>query len=314
MKTCKPVCEIFHKVAGVIFAQLQFSFQGSVSTSPGSVTDDAELHISCGLSPCRASPYAGSEVGLSVRTVPGVYTNVSRLLNSPSFIAKNNASGLLHPAPKRLALKHSAGKYSCLLAARANSWNLKSERSLFPPAQKPLVRFSDIRDKGAIPRGSVPRAETAEGPGLACSRPFRRIGFRTAWWIKRLFGITYSFTGHANDIFCPKPDQRVGLIDLVREASFVVVVSDFGANWLRLILPSTQLNFMWVYNGLDLSVFKSAAPGARPIRLLSIGRLIEKKGFCPSVRLARSLRPPHSLLSQIVGEGPQRSPVPGPTY
>ena len=74
--------------------------------------------------------------------------------------------------------------------------------------------------------------------------------------MKRLFGITYSFTGHANDIFCPKPDQRVGLGDLVREASFIVVVSDFGANWLRRGFPGFAHKIHRVYNGLDLSVFK----------------------------------------------------------
>ena len=136
---------------------------------------------------------------------------------------------------------------------------------------------------------------------------FAGLASRTAWWIKRLFGITYSFTGHANDIFCPKPDQRVTLSDLVQEASFIVTVSDFSANWLRRDFPEAGDKVYRVYNGLDLSIFRPATPGAKPVRLLSIGRLIEKKGFAFLVEACRLL---HStgvdFGCEIVGEGPER--------
>ncbi len=31
---------------------------------------------------------------------------------------------------------------------------------------------------------------------------FGGVAARTAWWLRKLFGFSYSFTGHANDIFC----------------------------------------------------------------------------------------------------------------
>ena len=31
---------------------------------------------------------------------------------------------------------------------------------------------------------------------------FGGVAARTAWWLRELFGFSYSFTGHANDIFC----------------------------------------------------------------------------------------------------------------
>jgi colanic acid/amylovoran biosynthesis glycosyltransferase len=107
---------------------------------------------------------------------------------------------------------------------------------------------------------------------------------------------------------CPKPDQRVGLIDLVREASFVVVVSDFSANWLRRDFPESAAKIHRIYNGLDLSVFKPTVPGGRPVRLLSVGRLIEKKGFRVLIDACRLLRSSgFHFVCQIVGEGPERN-------
>ena len=86
----------------------------------------------------------------------------------------------------------------------------------------------------------------------------------------------------------------------------MVVVSDFGANWLRRGFPESAHKIHRVYNGLDLSVFKQATPGAEPVRLLSIGRLIEKKGFKFLIEACRLLRSSgFSFVCQIVGEGPE---------
>ena len=59
---------------------------------------------------------------------------------------------------------------------------------------------------------------------------FAGIAARTAYWLHRHHGVGYSFTAHANDVFCaPDPDLSVSLEELVEAARFVVAVSDFGA-------------------------------------------------------------------------------------
>jgi colanic acid/amylovoran biosynthesis glycosyltransferase len=88
---------------------------------------------------------------------------------------------------------------------------------------------------------------------------FAGIAARTAWWVKKLFGISYSFTGHANDIFVEKPNQRVALKDLVADARFVVTVSDYGVDYLRSRFPFAAKKIYRVYNGLDLAQFLSGA-------------------------------------------------------
>jgi len=111
-----------------------------------------------------------------------------------------------------------------------NSLEFKIRTKLVPPRLKELWSGSgDLRDKGRFREAVYLGRKLKKAQVSHLHVHFAGLASRTAWWIKRLFGITYSFTGHANDIFCPKPEQRIGLADLLRDASFVVVVSDFGA-------------------------------------------------------------------------------------
>ena len=107
---------------------------------------------------------------------------------------------------------------------------------------------------------------------------FAGIAARTAYWLKEFYGITYSFTGHANDMFCAA-DFPVALEDLVREAAFVVTVSDFTQGWLRERNPLHAAKIHRVYNGIDLSHSALSDPPPGPPQILSVGRYIEKKGF-----------------------------------
>jgi colanic acid/amylovoran biosynthesis glycosyltransferase len=195
----------------------------------------------------------------------------------------------------------------------SNSLEFKIRTKLVPAPLKNLWSGSgDIRDKTRFREAAYLGRKLKKAQVSHLHVHFAGLASRTAWWIKRLFGITYSFTGHANDIFCPKPDQRVGLGNLIAEASFVVVVSDFGANWLRRGFPEFAQKIHRVHNGLDLSVFKAAVPSTRPLRLLSVGRLIEKKGFQFLVEACRLLRSSGSrFVCQIVGEGPEHDRLQG---
>lgn len=209
------------------------------------------------------------------------------------------------PRPANIPLEHIPVYY----LPDTNSLEFKIRTKLISSRLKNLWSGSgDIRDKARFREAAYIGEKLKKAELSHIHVHFAGLASRTAWWIKRLFGITYSFTGHANDIFCPKPDQRVGLGDLVRDASFVVVVSDFGANWLRREFPDGAHKIHRVYNGVDLSAFKSAAPSGKPVRLLAVGRLIEKKGFAFLVDACRMLRSSgFPFACQIVGEGPERN-------
>jgi len=133
---------------------------------------------------------------------------------------------------------------------------------------------------------------------------FAGLATRTAWWIERFFGIGFSFTAHANDIFAPKPFE-ISLGELVAGARAVVTVSDFGVRFLRAKFPASAGKIQRIYNGIELERFWPATFAAPIPLILSVGRLIEKKGFGDLIEACRLLRKSEfEFRCQIIGEGP----------
>lgn len=139
---------------------------------------------------------------------------------------------------------------------------------------------------------------------------FAGMAARTAWWIKRLFGIPYSFTGHANDIFVEKPDQRLPLAQLIQDAEFVATETEFSTQYLQSKFPESGGKVHRVYNGINLDPFRPADPAAGSLEMIAIGRLIPKKGFemlihACNMLVSRGLK----LHCRIVGAGPEHVPL-----
>ena len=95
---------------------------------------------------------------------------------------------------------------------------------------------------------------------------FAGIGARVGWWLRWAYDFTFSFTGHANDIFCQEPGLDLTLARLMDGASLAVTVSDFTANDLRRRFPGAAGKIKRVYNGLDLARFATTT-GAQASRL-----------------------------------------------
>jgi colanic acid/amylovoran biosynthesis glycosyltransferase len=65
-----------------------------------------------------------------------------------------------------------------------------------------------------------------------------------------------------------------------------------------------------VYNGLDPSIFKTAVPESELLRIVSVGRLIEKKGWRYLIEACAMLRDRGLLFDcRIVGDGPDEEPL-----
>ena len=99
-----------------------------------------------------------------------------------------------------------------------------------------------------------------------------------------LRGLPWSFSAHAKDIWTsPEWELREKLAEDSFGAAFGATCTGFGAEHLQ-GLADTPTRVDLVYHGLDLERFP--APPDRemrrddaPLRLMSVGRLVEKKGF-----------------------------------
>lgn len=133
---------------------------------------------------------------------------------------------------------------------------------------------------------------------------FAGMAARTVYWMRQFFGIDYSITAHANDIFAPR-SYAVTLEMIIRDAAAVVSVSDFAIEHLRRLFPGSASRIHRVYNGLDLHGYPAATFTANPPLILAIGRLIEKKGFADLISACRFLTARgHAYRCEIIGEGP----------
>jgi glycosyltransferase involved in cell wall biosynthesis len=133
---------------------------------------------------------------------------------------------------------------------------------------------------------------------------FAGLAARTGFWINEFFAVPFTFTAHANDIFAPR-DFVVSLAKLIERAARVVTVSDYAVRLLQERFPEHGNKIRRVYNGVDLTGFSKTDFASSPPDIVSIGRLIEKKGFSDLVRACALLHSRDRVFQcRIIGEGP----------
>ena len=138
---------------------------------------------------------------------------------------------------------------------------------------------------------------------------FAGMAARTAFWIDRFFGVQFSFTGHANDIFAPG-DFEIGLDQLMESARSIVTVSDFAAHFLKKRFPASVAKIRRVYNGIDLNDFRRSDFSSPIPSIMAVGRLIEKKGFTDLICACEVVRKRgREFRCRIIGEGPLEEPL-----
>lgn len=117
-------------------------------------------------------------------------------------------------------------------------------------------------------------------------------------------GIHYSFTAHAKDIFHESVDQD-DLLCKINDAASVITISDYNVKYLNNTCASLGDHIQLIYNGLDLKKYPFKTPDSRLPRIVSVGRLVEKKGFktlieACAILVSRGI----SFNCQIIGTGP----------
>jgi len=129
------------------------------------------------------------------------------------------------------------------------------------------------------------------------------VALLTAMFLDLPFG----FSAHARDIYTAK---RSLLREKVAAARYVVTCTDANRSHLRELAGSDHRDkVLLAYHGVNLTKFAPAHDVARaaPPGVLSVGRLVEKKGFPHLLRACRTLLDRgHAFRCVIIGEGPER--------
>src|SRR6266513_2416594 len=171
------------------------------------------------------------------------------------------------------------------------------------PARKILREWRGRRDSLRLHQAVYIGVRLRELGVTRVHAHFAGMAARTAFWIREFFGITYSVTVHANDIFTPN-DFEIGLDKILSSASAIIAVSNFGADYIREEFSEAANRVYRVYNGIDVEQFQPAKFDQPPL-ILSIGRLISKKGFDILIDACAILRGEGlDFQCEIIGEGP----------
>jgi glycosyltransferase involved in cell wall biosynthesis len=133
---------------------------------------------------------------------------------------------------------------------------------------------------------------------------FGNVATSVARLAARFAGIEYSFTAHARDIFHVKV-VPAELRRKLAQAKAVVTVSEFNLGFLREQYGEAARGVRRIYNGIDMKDFAWAAPRDRPPTVVTVGRLVDKKGFSDLVDACALLAAGGRAFDcQIVGSGP----------
>jgi glycosyltransferase involved in cell wall biosynthesis len=131
--------------------------------------------------------------------------------------------------------------------------------------------------------------------------------------LKKLTDLPYSFTAHARDLYQTPPHA---LAERVDEASAVVTICRANVDYMRAVVPALEPEKVrLIHCGVDLQAFRppdDQAPSIPVPLILSVGRLVEKKGFSDLLAACRQLKDAgRAFHCDIYGDGPLRVELEG---
>jgi glycosyltransferase involved in cell wall biosynthesis len=133
-----------------------------------------------------------------------------------------------------------------------------------------------------------------------------------AYLVHSITGLPFSFTAHARDLY--QVPEKV-MTDRIRESTAVITCCRANLEYLQNIATSEQKKFSLVYHGVNLKDFQTVAnPGASSVSeyplILSVGRLVEKKGFQDLLQaLLLAKKTGARFQCAIYGDGPLCQPL-----
>ena len=131
-----------------------------------------------------------------------------------------------------------------------------------------------------------------------------------AMFASLLSGLPYSFTAHAVDIYTTPAWL---LKEHTRSADYVVTCTEYNRQYLSEAAAGLATPIHRIYHGVDLGFFCERpfpGPPRSPYRLLTVARLIEKKGLATMYQALSLLRDQGFEFKHVlIGDGPDRARV-----
>ena len=137
---------------------------------------------------------------------------------------------------------------------------------------------------------------------------FANRATHAALMLKEIQGIPFSFTPQAQDFLIDISSPEL-LGEMCRQAEFVVVACDWARDELLKLVPAVGGKVRRIYNGIDPAPYPKAqpAPDGKTLKIASVGRLIEFKGFHHLIAaMARVRDRGVTVKLDLMGDGPWR--------
>ncbi|MDQ6808727.1 MAG: glycosyltransferase [Verrucomicrobiota bacterium] len=138
---------------------------------------------------------------------------------------------------------------------------------------------------------------------------FANRAAHTAIFVKAISGIPFSVTAHGQDFMADLGNDAL-LREICSAAELIAVETDYSRGLLAKQCPESASKIFRVYNGMELANFPAPVAGAvaaKPLRMLSIGRLVPFKGFAYLIDACAELKARGLAFEcEIAGDGPLR--------
>lgn len=183
-------------------------------------------------------------------------------------------------------------------------------RCLVDALKRALDRRKTATIRHFLQGGHLAATKLLEGNISHVHAHFCHTPASVAFFASELTGIPFSFTAHAKDIYTSEPEQ---LTRKILKARFIVTCTRYNARFLSGLRDAVgaQTPIHTVYHGIDLELFRYGHEpvAGPPYTILSVGRLVEKKGYddlLGAIKLLDSMGLDFQLV-HIGGGEPDRS-------
>lgn len=184
---------------------------------------------------------------------------------------------------------------------------VKSLRTLLFASKITLLSKAPLRDKlkilfqGLSALGFAKSIEEFEPQWLHCH--FAHAPATYAMFVAKFLESPWSFTGHANDLF----QRRILLKEKLINASKVACISEWHKKFYQSITSNIEKKLCVVRCGVAVSQNTASTLNSN-FSIISVGRLIEKKGFHILLQACQNFEDiGEKVTINIVGDGPEKS-------